>query len=104
MHIRSAPPCVDDFVRLVAEVAGVQCIVVEDEASEAIHITTFAAPITDENRAAVYNAECEIVEANPELRFDFHLRRADEVVGKPSSPVSGKHLYAVWGDMNANDG
>src|SRR5437899_1071323 len=47
------PPCVHDFITAVAQVAGVQCVVVEESEQHAIHITTFARPLTDDVRERV---------------------------------------------------
>jgi hypothetical protein len=94
------PACVHSFVKAVAQVPAVKCVVIEDADSDSIHITTFVENITDAVRNQIYSVEAETIHANPNAVFDFHVRRAEEVLGSPAS-IAGKHYYAIWGELDA---
>ena len=98
---KSVPPCVHGFVKTVAKVAGVRCVVVEEGENNTIHITTFAEPLTEECREAVYAIEADLVQGNPNLMFDFHLRDADGS-RNIAAAISGKHYFAIWGGVDAD--
>src|SRR5437867_2395722 len=51
--LKPAPPCIHSFVRAVARVPGVKCVIVEEEEQNTVHVTTFAAPLTDDVRERV---------------------------------------------------
>ena len=97
---RVAPTCVHEFVKAVAKIPGVRCVVVEDAEGRAVHITSFVANLSDKIRESIYAIEGETILTNPNLTFDFHVRRAEEVSGSPAG-ISGKHYYAIWGDLDA---
>lgn len=94
------PPCVHDFVRAAAKIKGVQCIVVEEGDLRTVHITTFAEPLTEEVEAEIYKAEVDLILANPNLRFDFHSRRAAEAKGGLKLSA-GQHYFGIWGSLDA---
>jgi hypothetical protein len=97
----SVPTPVHAFVRSVAKIPMVKCVVVEDGEGGSVHITTFVDGLTDELRNEIYAVEIETIQENPNQIFDFHVRRAEEVSGSPAS-ISGKHYYAIWGDLDAD--
>jgi hypothetical protein len=97
---RSVPDCVHAFVRSVAKIAGVRCVVVEDGEANSIHITTFLERLSDDLRQQVYEIEGTTIRENPSAVFDFHVRGAEEVSGSLAS-IAGKHYYAVWGELDA---
>lgn len=94
------PPSVSKFTQMVAEIDGVRCIVAEDAEGQIIHITTFASPLTDKTREAVYAAEAGIIETYPDQVFDFHLRDAEQTETCTSAPIPGQHFFAVWGALD----
>jgi hypothetical protein len=94
----TAPACVHSFVRAVARIPEVKCVVVEDGEGRTVHITTFVEGLTEEKRNEIYAVEAETIHANPNLVFDFHVRAAEEVSGNLAS-ISGKHYYAIWGEL-----
>jgi hypothetical protein len=94
------PACVHSFVRAVAIIPEVKCVVVEDGEGHTVHITTFVEGLTEEKRREIYAVEAETIYANPNLVFDFHVRVAEEVSGNLAS-ISGKHYYAIWGELDA---
>jgi len=96
----TAPACVHSFVRAVARIPGVKCVVVEDGEGRTVHITTFVEGLTEDKRTEIYGIEAETIYANPNLVFDFHVRVAEEVSGSLAS-ISGKHYYAIWGELDA---
>jgi hypothetical protein len=98
--ISAAPVCVHSFVRAVAGIPGVKCVVAEDAEGGVVHITTFVEALTDEKRRSIYAVEVETIRANPKLIFDFHVRVAEEVSGNLGF-ISGKYYYAIWGELDA---
>ena len=96
----TAPACVHSFVRAVARIPGVKWVVVEDGEGRTVHITTFVEGLTEDKRTEIYGIEAETIHANPNLVFDFHVRVAEEVSGNLAS-ISGKHYYAIWGELDA---
>jgi hypothetical protein len=98
------PPSVSKFTQLVAEIDGVRCIVAEDAEGQIIHITTFANPLTDKSREAVYAAEASIIESHPDQVFDFHLRDAAQTETGTPIPIPGQHFFAVWGALDEESG
>lgn len=96
----TAPACVHSFVRTVAQIPDVKCVVVEDGEGHTVHITTFVEALTEEKRNQIYAVEADTIHANPNLVFDFHVRQAEEVSGNLAS-ISGKHYYAIWGELDA---
>jgi hypothetical protein len=96
----TAPACVHSFVRAVARIPEVKCVVVEDGEGHTVRITTFVERLTEEKRREIYAVEAETIYANPNLVFDFHVRVAEEVSGNLAS-ISGKHYYAIWGELDA---
>lgn len=73
---------------------------VEDGEGRTVRITTFVEGLTQDKRTEIYGIEAETIYANPNLLFDFHLRQAEEVSGNLAS-ISGKHYYAIWGELDA---
>ena len=99
--VHSVPPFVSDFVRSVAEIEGVRCIVAEDAADEqTVHFTTFAQPVTDHLREAVYAVEQKVIEDYPDVIFDFHLRDASRTITGTPVLVPGQRFFAVWGSLD----
>jgi len=98
--VASVPSAVHAFVRSVAKIPRVKCVVVEDGEGRSVHITTFVEQVTDELRKNIYAVEVNTIQENPNHVFDFHVRNANEVSGKPES-ISGKHYYAIWGELDA---
>jgi hypothetical protein len=97
--LKALPAEIHRFVTEVARLPEVRCVVIEDigkEGDDTLHVTTFAGPVSPSVRDAVYDAEMDAIDASPSLRFDFHLRRADEVDG---GTPSAKHVFAIWGDL-----
>jgi len=95
------PPFVSTFVRAVAKVPGVKCIVVEDsENHRTVHVTVFVDPLTEDARSAVYAIERDTIDANPNLAFDFHVRRADETSGKTPALAASDYYFVVWGAID----
>lgn len=100
----AVPPYVHEFARRAAKIVGVRGIVAETgEDQMSVHITTFATGLTDEIRAQIYQIESALILENPNVPFDFHLRRDEEASGTPT-PVAGKYYYAIWGFRDANEG
>ena len=95
-----APACIHSFVRAVARIPEVKCVVIEDGEGHTVHITTFVEGLTEEKRREIYAVEAETIYTNPNLVFDFHVRVAEEVSGNLAS-ISGKHYYAIWGELDA---
>jgi hypothetical protein len=103
-HVDStpAPAFVNGFVKAAARIEGVRCIVFEkseDGLSE--HVTVFADAATDHD--SVYQLEMDTVAAHPDLLFDFHLRRSDEVTGTTPALAATSHYYVVWGALGDAD-
>jgi hypothetical protein len=94
------PDCVHSFVKSVAKIPTVKCVIVEDGEAGTVHITTFVENPNEEIRNKIYAVEAETIQANPNLVFDFHTRRAEEVSGNPAS-IAGKHYYAIWCELDA---
>lgn len=98
--ISAAPACVHSFVSAVAGIPGVKCVVAEDGEHGTVHITTFVEALSEEKRKSIYAVEVETIRANPKLIFDFHVRVAEDVSGSLGF-ISGKHYYAIWGELDA---
>lgn len=98
----SEHPAVNAFVSKVAQITGVKCIVVEDVEGKIFHLSTFATPLTEETRRAIYEAEATLIDSYPTLIFDFHLRDAGETIGLTPIAIPGQQFFAVWGDLDAN--
>lgn len=92
-------PAVIEFVRRVTQVAGVRCVVAEPE-DGAIHLTTFAAPLTEETQDAIFAIEASTIDSYLDLLFDFHLRDAAANLG--GTPVSVAGECFVWGSLDAD--
>jgi hypothetical protein len=92
-------PAVIDFVRRVCQIAGVRCVVAEPE-DGAIHLTTFATPLTEEMQDAIFAIEASIIDSYLDLLFDFHLRDAAANLGGTPIPVAGECF--VWGSLDAD--
>lgn len=97
-------PSVTEFTRTLAEIVGVQCIVAEDTEGQVIHFSTFAEPLTDRTREAVYAAEAKLIERYPDQVFDFHLRSAALTDAGTPTPIPGQHFFAVWGSLDEKSG
>ncbi len=93
-------PAINEFVTKASQVAGIQCIVVEDVDGQIFHVTTFAEPFTEDARSAIYEIEAQTIRAFPTIIFDFHLRRASETEGGTPTPVPGQNFFAVWGSLH----
>jgi len=94
------PPYVHDFVNAIRKIDHVKCIVAEDgEDITSLHVTTFAQQIDDELRDRVYEIEADIIENNPDVIFDFHLRRAE--AAEPAASSSLRHVFMIWGSLHA---
>lgn len=92
-------PAVIEFVRRVSQVTGVRCVVAEPE-DGAIHLTTFASPLTEETQDAVFAIEASTIDSFLDLLFDFHLRDAAANAGGTPVPVAGECF--VWGSLDAD--
>jgi hypothetical protein len=99
-EISAPPPYVHSFVSAVAAIPGIKCVVAEYGEQGAVSITTFAETLTEEKRSRIYAVEVETIRANPKVVFDFHVRVAEEVSGSVGF-VSGKHYFAIWGELDA---
>jgi hypothetical protein len=97
-------PSVTQFTRTLAEIKGVRCIVAEDTEGQIIHFSTFAEPLTDQTRDAVYAAEAKLIEQYPDQVFDFHLRSAARTDAGTPTPIPGQHFFAVWGSLDEKSG
>lgn len=93
-------PAILEFGRKVAQVDGVRCIVVEDVEGQIIHFTTFADPLTESIRDAIYAIEANTIDKYPDLVFDFHLRVASEAETGTPTPIPGQRFFAVWGGLD----
>lgn len=67
---------------------------VEDNGA-AVHITTFADPLDEPTREAVYSAECDLIDKFENTRFDFHLRQPQRVQGRIVIPPS-PYAMILW--------
>lgn len=92
-------PSVIEFVRRVSQVAGVRCVVAEPE-DGAIHLTTFAHPLTEEVSDAVIAIEAHTIDSGPDFLFDFHLRDSADTLGGTPEAVRGERF--VWGSLDEN--
>ena len=99
----TVPPGVGTFIDSAARVQGVRCVVIEEEEEGIVHITTFAASLSPETRRSIYVIETQTIRDNPNLTFDFHLRRTDEATGPTPVSITGRHFFAVWGSMDADE-
>jgi len=90
-----------EFVKRLAEIGTVKCVVVEETDMGVIHITTFATGMSDSDRDAVYELEADVIEQHGSA-FDFHLRRAEEAGATPAM-IPGRHFFAIWGGLDASD-
>jgi hypothetical protein len=97
-HMEPIPPCVHAFVERAAQVRGAQCIVAEF-VDDAIHITTFLRDGCQESARAIYEIEADTIQSNPNIMFDFHVRRAADAQGGTPVSVEGAHFFAVWGEL-----
>lgn len=91
-------PAVLEFIRRVSQIDGVRCVVAEPEEG-AIHLTTFATPLTDEKCEAIYAVEAETIDSFPGFLFDFHLSDAADFAGGAIEPIVGGF---VWGSLDAD--
>jgi hypothetical protein len=94
-------PAIEQFVKKAAKIPGIKCMVIEEAEGQIVHVSTFAEPVNDELRDAIYSLEAATINAFPDIVFDFHLRLASEVDGGTPIPVPGQRYYAVWGQVNA---
>jgi hypothetical protein len=102
-NLSTLPPCVHEFVRTVANIPGVQCIVAEEAEHRTVHLSTFADPLTEETERLIYQAEMDLIFSNPNLRFDFHTRRASEAKGELNLSARQHYFgyFGVWGSLDA---
>ena len=98
---QSLAPSVAEFINRIGRIENVRCVVV-DNGDRVIEITTFAEPLTEETRDAVYAVEVGMIDDFPELVFDFHLRDASDLQGVPPDKIPG--VVAVWGSPDENSG
>jgi len=71
-------PAIHEFIGRVWEIDGVRRVIAEPEEG-AIHLTTFATPLTDDARNAIYDVEMDTIDSYPDQLFDFHLRDAGKI-------------------------
>jgi hypothetical protein len=100
VKISPLPQCATDFIKAVAQLPGVQCIIAEEGESGTIHVTTFAEPLNPELEKRIYDAEYNAISSNPGRQFDFHTRRVSEAKGRLSLSA-GQHYFGVWGSLDA---
>jgi hypothetical protein len=74
-------PWVGEFVRPASRIENVCCVVVEDASDGVVHRTTFADPLSENTRDAIYAIEARTIDLHPDLLFDFHLRNSSETIG-----------------------
>ena len=92
-------PAVLDFIRRVSTIDGVRCVVAEPE-DGAIHLTTFATPLSDEKCESIFSVEAETIDSFRDFLFDFHLKDAADFAGGTIEPMLGQCF--VWGSLDAN--
>lgn len=108
--VHSVHPSISEFVRRVAEIEGVHCVVAEDISEEdkpdeyIIHLTTFAHPLSEQTRSAVYAIEAELIDEYPDRSFDFHLRDSSGTVTQTPMLLPGQRFFAIWGTLNEESG
>jgi hypothetical protein len=91
-------PAVIEFARRVSALDGVRCVMAEPE-DGAIHLTTFATPLTEGAQTAIYDVEASLIDDYPEFLFDFHLR--DAALNFGDTPVTIPGECFVWGSLDA---
>jgi hypothetical protein len=92
-------PAVIEFARRVSALDGVRCVIAEPE-DGAIHLTTFATPLTEEAQTAIYDVEDSLIDDYPDFLFDFHLKDAADYFGDTPANVPGEQF--VWGSLDAD--
>jgi hypothetical protein len=92
-------PAIHEFIRRVAQIDGVRCVVAEPE-ERAIHLTTFATPLTNEIVDAIIEIEAATIDSFPDQLFDFHVRDAARNIGEAPESVPGECF--VWGSLDAD--
>jgi hypothetical protein len=92
-------PAVIDFVRRVSQIPEVRCVVAEPE-DGAIHLTTFASPLTEATQDAIFAIEASTIDSYLDQLFDFHLR--DAAANLDGTPVRVAGECFVWGSLDAN--
>ena len=92
-------PAVLEFIRRVSKIDGVRCVVAEPE-DGAIHLTTFATPLSDEIVDAIIDVEATTIDSFPDQLFDFHVFDAARNVGEAPESVPGECF--VWGSLDAD--
>ena len=92
-------PAVHEFIQRVSAIEGVRCVVAEPE-EDAIHLTTFARNLSEEDHTAIYDIEIDLIDSYPAMLFDFHLRDADRNLGATPESIEGECL--VWGSLDAD--
>ena len=80
-------------------VDGVRCVIAEPE-DGAIHLTTFATPLSEGAQTAIYDVEASLIDDYPDFLFDFHLKDAADYFGDTPATVPGEQF--VWGSLDAD--
>lgn len=94
-------PAVLEFAQQVFEFAGVRCVVAE-KVEGVIQITTFAYPLTEDLRDAVYALEDRALGQSPDIILDFHLRSAQINLGSTPVATGAEQSFSVWGNLDAD--
>jgi hypothetical protein len=92
-------PAVLEFIRRVSQIDGIRCVVAEPE-DGAIHLTTFATPLSEEILDAIIEIEAATIDSFPDQLFDFHVRDAARNIGEAPESVPGECF--VWGSLDAD--
>ncbi|HVN30153.1 MAG TPA: hypothetical protein VMT64_16760 [Candidatus Binataceae bacterium] len=92
-------PAVIEFARRVSAIEGVRCVIAEPE-DGAIHLTTFATPLSDKIVDAIIAVEATLIDDFPPLLFDFHIFDAARHFGERAESIPGECF--VWGDLSAD--
>jgi hypothetical protein len=92
-------PAVHEFIRRVSAIEGVRCVVAEPE-EDAIHLTTFATPLTEDIEDAIIAVEAWTIDSFPDFLFDFHVFDAARNIGEAPESVPGECF--VWGSLDAD--
>ena len=93
----------DHLVSSLSKPNSVVAILAEpiEDHGAAVHITTFADPLDESTRDAVYSAECDLIDKFESTRFDFHLRQPVRVDGRIVIPPT-PYAMILWQRSDAN--
>lgn len=93
----------DHLVSSLSKSNSVVAILAEpiEDHGAAVHITTFADPLDESTRDAVYSAECDLIDKFENTRFDFHLRQPARVDGRIVIPPT-PYALILWQRLDAH--